>query len=357
MRGTSFDRARFPLLILVVSIALAGVSSGQVSTSQLSIGGVGAFGCTQTASNPPVLENGQEATGECAFSYNQLTQILTLTVSNTSPVVPMEQNPVIRRIYVNLPALAIANATLLSQAGAGGATPNFALAVDIEPTNNTGSLIAGCLGRFGLRLRDQGGIAGSIANPAATSLPGPPNSMTIGPVVFQIQIVGASTAVSSLIASSFSSMLSYNPGSTEYVNAVFKFEPGADEDDSEEENFISSTPVGEGGSPAGWVVGTPAAGQTVTVVMAGQPGWSAAMVASLDPGPITIGGITFPIGPDWVPLLTTQIPGVGFVFANVLIPAAGPELGGLTVYGLVVAASSNIRTISVSEQFSVLVDF
>jgi hypothetical protein len=360
MRGTS-DRTRLPLLLLVVSIALAGVSSGQVSSSQLSIGGVGAFGCLQPAQSPPVLANGAIGTGECMFSYNQLTQVLTLTVSNTSPVVPNEQNPVIRRVYVNLPALAVANAVLISQTGSGGPAPTWTLAIDTDITNNTGSIDVGCFGHFGLRLSDQGGIEGCIANPAAPLNPSWAGSMVIGPVTFEIQIIGSSLAASSLIASSFSSSLAYNPGSSDYVNAAFRFQPGSsggtDVTDDSDENVISSRPVADGGSPAGWIVGTPAAGQNVTLVMAGTPGWEACMVASLDPGPIVIAGITFPIGPDWVPLLTTQIPGVGFVLANVLIPTGGAELGGLTVYGLVVAASSNIRTISVSEQFSVLIDF
>jgi hypothetical protein len=359
MLGTSFERIRFPSLVLCGLIALAGASSGQVSTSSLSIGGVNAFGCLQPAQNPPVLENGAIGTGECTYSYNQLTQVLTLTVSNTSPVVPGQQNPVVRRVYVNLPQLAISNATLISQTGAGGPAPTWTLAIDPNLSDGQSSIEVGCFGRFGLRLSDQGGIAGCIANPLATSLPGSANSMVIGPVVFQIQILGSSAAVSSLVAASFSSSLSLNEGG-QYVNAAFRFQPGSSEldvaDDSDE-NVLTSQPVGEGGSPAGWVVGTPAVGEEVTLVMAGAPGWEACMVASLDPGPIVIDGITFPIGPDWVPLLTTTIPGVGFVFATVTIPSNQPALGGLTVYGLVVAASSNIRTISVSESFSVLVDF
>jgi hypothetical protein len=359
MLGTSFDRIRVPLLILCGLIALAGTSPGQVSTSALAIGGVGSLGCLQPAQDPPVLNNGAIGMGECSFSYNQLTQVLTLTVSNTSPVVPGEQNPVVRRVYVNLPQLACSGAALISQTGAGGPAPTWTLSVDPNLADGIGSISVGCFGRFGIRLSDQGGIDGCIANPNATLLPGTPGSMVIGPVVFQIQILGASAGVSSLIASSFSSSLAYNPGGTDYVNGAFRFQPGSslgDTGDDTPENVISARPVADGGSTAGWVVGTPSVGEVVTLVMAGTPGWEGCMVASLDPGPIVVNGITFPIGPDWVPLLTTTIPNVGFVFATVLIPA-GPELGGLTVYGLVVAASSNVKTISVSESFSVLVDF
>ena len=78
-----------------------------------------------------------------------------------------------------------------------------------------------------------------------------------------------------------------------------------------------------------------------------------------DPGPIIVDGITFPIGPDWVPVLTGEIPPSGFssVTFNIPGPPPGPELGGLTVYGLVVAASPDLRTISVSEGFAVFIEF
>ena len=124
-------------------------------------------------------------------------------------------------------------------------------------------------------------------------------------------------------------------------------------------NFISSTPVAGGGSPAGWVVGTTQVGEPVTVVMAGAPGWEGCLVAALSPGPIEVGGYIFPIGPDWVPILTEQIPATGFSSLTFVIPPPppSPELGGLTVYGLVVAASPDLRTISSSEGFAVFVEF
>jgi hypothetical protein len=83
------------------------------------------------------------------------------------------------------------------------------------------------------------------------------------------------------------------------------------------------------------------------------------MVAATTPGPITVGGYTFPIGEDWVPVLTGQIPASGFSSLTLTIPGAppGPELGGLTVYGLVVAASPDLRTISSSEQFAIFIEF
>jgi hypothetical protein len=349
-------------ILLCGLVALSGVTLGQVTSSSLAIGGTGALGCTLGGippQDPPVLENGQIGTGTVGFSYNGATQILTLTVSNTSPVVPGQQNPVIRRVYVNLPALACTGAVLLSQTAADGVQPNFEFHVDVDRTDNVNPLNAECFGHFNIRLRDPGTIGGSIANPLATNLPGPPNSMAIGPVVFQIQILGSSDAITTLIASSYSSSLSYNP-TGEYVNSVFQFAPGATVIDDASQNFISSQPVAGGGSTAGWMVGNPEFGATVTVVMAGQPMWHGLMVGALTPGPIWRAGILFPIGEDWFPIINATIPVTGFQSLVVTLPPSPdntPELGGLTVYGLVVAASPDLRTISVSEQFAVFIEF
>jgi hypothetical protein len=362
MLARSFETTRSLGLLLCGVVALTGTSFAQVTTSNLTIGGIGAFGCTvpggPAPQDPPVLENGQVGSGSVAFQYDGATQILTLVVSNTSPVVPGWQNPVIRRVYVNLPPLACTGAVLLSQTGSDGQPPNFEFHFDVDITDNVNPLNAECFGHFGIRLRDPGTIAGSIANPLATDLPGPPGSMCIGPVTFQIQILGASDAVTTLIASSYSSSLSFNPGG-QYVNSVFQFAPGASIVDDVSQNFISSTPVAGGGSTAGWMVGTPETGENVTLVMAGTPTWFGLMVASLDPGPIWRAGILFPIGEVYFEVMNGILPSTGFQTETLVIPGPqeAPELGGLTVYGLVVAASPDLRTISVSEQFAVFVEF
>jgi hypothetical protein len=361
MLGTTrcvFNRARISLLIACSVVSLGGAAFGQVTTSSLTIGGVGTFGCASPASDPPVLETGQVAKGTLGYSYNATSQILTLTVTNTSPVVAGEQTPVIGSVFLNLPAFAISGATLLSQTGSGGPQPNWFMVVDPDLADPTTSIQVGCFGKFGIKLSDPGTIDGSIANPAATSLPGTPGSMVIGPVTFQIQIQGSSAAASSLVASAFASSLTLNAGGLT-VNAAFRFHAdstlGLDESG---ENVLSAAPLADGGNAAGWFVGTPSGGETVTLVISGTPNWNAIMVASLLPGPIEHFNIEFPIGPDWVPLFNTTIPaGVPFVSTTITIPQSGPQLAGLVVYGLVVAVSPGLRTVSVGEQFSSFVDF
>jgi hypothetical protein len=78
------------------------------------------------------------------------------------------------------------------------------------------------------------------------------------------------------------------------------------------------------------------------------------------PGPIVIGGHSYPIGEDWFVVLSGVFPTVGFLSANVLIPNAPegvPEIGTITFYAIVAAASPDQRIISVSEQFSLAIDF
>ena len=125
--------ARIPTLGLLFCglVVLGGTALGQ-TTSSLTVGGIGAFGCNVPQTDPPTLQNGQEASGTAAFSYDGATQVLTLTVTNTSPIVAGQNNPVLRRIYVNLPPLACTGATLISQTGAGGAVPAFQLSVDTD---------------------------------------------------------------------------------------------------------------------------------------------------------------------------------------------------------------------------------
>jgi hypothetical protein len=96
----------------------------------------------------------------------------------------------------------------------------------------------------------------------------------------------------------------------------------------------------------------------MTAVYAGTPGWEGCMVAALTPGPIVVAGITFPIGPDWFPVLTAVLPPAGIVSTNITIPTTPPvEIATVTFYAIVVLASPDHRTISVSEQFSLSVVF
>lgn len=351
------SRRNSPLVVACASLLVMGSAMAQssVTTSSLAIGGPGALGCATPLLDPPTLEDGVLASADCDYSYDSFSQILTLTVTNTSLIVPGEPNPLISKIYVNLPQLAIASATLISQAGSGGATPNFTLAVDTNVTDTLGSLVSGCFGKFGLRLQHAPGLNGSIKNAGADLIAGTPSAMVVGPVVFQIQIVGSSAASESLIAQAFSHSWSVNDTTSTTTNAAFLFAGGINDTGG----ILGSGPAAGGGSAAGWVTGTPQAGQTITVVQSGTPTWSGVFVASTSPGPIVVGSHTYGIGPDFFVVLNGTIPPVGFLSSTFVVPPApaGPEIGTVTFFAIVVLASPDQRIISVSETTMLEVEF
>jgi hypothetical protein len=178
--------------------------------------------------------------------------------------------------------------------------------------------------------------------------------MVIGPVTFQIQLALTTTAATGLIAESFANSRSANPPGSQQANCAFKLQ--TIEDDG---GYLGNAPAAGGGSPAAWFVGEMMGGQTVQAFYSGTPAWEGCLVASLTPGPININGITFPIGADWFPIFGGILPPSGILFTNVMIPTTPPlpEIATLTFYAIVVLASPDHRTISVSEQFTLSVVF
>ncbi len=338
---------RFSGSIVALGFAvLLATSINAQTTASLQIGGPGAPGCQ--GGNPPTLPGGVPATGTLDFAYDHSTSVLTLTVTNTSPVTPGVPNPLITTIVGNMPQLAINEMALLTQTGSGGANPNFIFEHDTSLTTPPNPITTPCFGAFGFRIRTPNGLGGGIANANANVFPGNPAAAVIGPVTFTFAVVTTST---NLGAQAFSHSLSVNPTGAQYVNAAFRFQGGGAE--------LTGGYIGNaaGGSPAGWVVGNPVPGGTITVVQAGLPGWSGCFITSLNPGPTIIDGVSYPIGLPYVVLQSGVVPANGILSTTITIPLNLPELAVQTFYGLIALSNPQQNTVSVSEQFTLMIDF
>jgi hypothetical protein len=293
----------------------------------MTIGGAGAFG--SEGGDPPVLNNGTMATGQMMFAYDDVANTLTLIVSNDSPVVPGEPNPLITDIFFNVPYLACTAITLNSQVGSGGATPSFVLSVDPDLFSNPNPLGADGLGAYNVRLSTPGGgIAGAIANPLADTFGGPAGSWVEGPVTFEFSVTGP--GVDTLTASSFANSLSQNPPGSTQVTGVFKFQGGGA--GASGSAFIGNNPDCE---PGGWMVGAPCIGSTVQFVLNTAPGCFGCMAASPDPGPTQVGPFLIPIGMPAFTVVAVFAPPVSVKVKPITIPA-DPLLVGATIYFTVV---------------------
>jgi hypothetical protein len=350
--------ATFSCSIAVLTLLLASVACGQlpgdITTASVEIGGIGAKSCYEPAFDPPTLSDGTTiAKGAIDLVYDSHEAILTLTVHNLSPEVPGEPTPVIREIYINMPqGGAVPGAFLISQSSPGLVQPNFTLTFD-PVTSDGGPLSGGCFGRWNMRLRDPGTIEGSIAA-IADVLPGPPGTMVTTPAVFQIALLPTTSGAQSIRASTFPNVTSYPGPENMQAQSLFKFEgaPGVT-------GFVTNKPVGGPAGPAaGWVVGNVFPGSLVDLVATGLPGAHTYLVVSTDPGPITVGGYTFPIGAvHYILIQDTVIPQAGWTSVSVQIPTAIPEVTQVPVYGIVVNTDFNFRVVSLSEQFSLEVEF
>jgi hypothetical protein len=340
---------------LKASIALAALAAISLTSSAVAqavssdvvvLGTFGSKGC-QNADNPPTLSDGSPATADLGYSFDRTTGRLTLTVSNTTPVTPGVQNPLITAVYFNLPDLAITSATLLSQTAAGGATPNFGLTLDLNTTANPSPNSVGCFGSFGAKLsKSGGGIQGGIANPLADNPAGPTAATVIGPVVFVIQFNGP--GVGNLTAQAFSRVLSYKSNG-QAANAAAKFQGGA----AGGSGFIGNA---FDCSAAGWVLGDPVLGGTLTIVMEGAPGCYGCFVISLDPGPAIFDGILMPVGFPWLALNSQAFLAPGDRFEQNFFIPNDPAFANLTIYGAVGLADAATQSIfSVTQQIVITI--
>jgi hypothetical protein len=338
-------RPAFLVSFGVALCALAVAATAQVSTDQVVIGGPGATGGQGSVADTPTLTGACPASGVIDFTYDQSAHVLTLAVQNTSQVIPGVSNPVITRVWFNLPQYAISSITLLTQTGASG-TPTFSRSADYNRDNGT-SINTNAFGGFGVRLANQSGNPhGGIANPLADTYPAPLGDLVVGPATFTFLVAG--NGINWITANSFASSLS--TGVADTANAAFQFEGGG-------VNACETGIIGndEECSAGGWMVGTPRIGSTVSFVMTGAPGCFGCLIASVSPGPTTMYGHTVNIGTPYIALVSTGFPS-GFpsysLGASYQIPP-NPALVGITVYCAVVEADlATLQSFSVSDSFS-----
>lgn len=279
---------RAPLLFGAFALAFATATSAQTTTTHtLVIGGTEALGC-QGQSNAALLTGGLPVTGQLDFIYDSSTHILTLVVSNTSPVLQRTPNPLITCIGFNLPGGGtIREIVLRSVSGPGGQRPQFSLSSSL-----TSGLPLGCFGGFDMLLFPTNGIfSGGIANPNATTFSAP--TVVFGPVTFQIELHG--TGVDYLTARMIALAFSQN-AQLQGVNAAFKFERGGP--GAAQNGIISSEVVkaGEGCVPNFWITGEPSLGNTFNFCASALAGCHGCMLGSFDPGPTPVGPLVLPIG-------------------------------------------------------------
>lgn len=330
---------------LLATLSLCAISAAtvhaQVTTASINVGVAGTFGC-QGAGSPPPITGGYLASAHLSYSYDAGTAQLTIEVENTSAVQSGVPNPLITTLYFNTPHLAITGLQLLSQSGAGGATPAFALTFDPDTTN--GGLNAACLGEFNARLtKNTGGPNGAIANANADTLAGTP---VTGPVSFVFQCFG--TNLGGLSADAFTNSLSLS--GVEPAAAAIHFQAaGAG---AEESGWLADN--AQGCRKAIWVAGNSSIGSTVQLVTSGDHGCHGCLLISLNPGPIVLSGVVIPVG---FPLLLEG----GFFLTGdadtlpITIPQ-DPNLAGTTVYFAVVVFDQNSQAgFSSSQAFTLTI--
>jgi hypothetical protein len=333
-------------IAFAVVATAASLVAQNVSTSTVDVGGLGAAGC-QNSDNPPTLSDGSPANASVGFGYDRATGRLTLTVENTTPATPGVQNPLLTQIFFNLPRLAVTGATLVSQTGSGGATPNFSLALDLDTTTGASPNWVGCFGAFSACLKKNGGgINGGIANAAADSPAGPPNGHVDGPVAFVIQLAGP--GVANLTAGAFSGLRSVKSNGSA-ANVAIKFQGGAQGGSGFIGDVVDC-------SAAGWVVGEPKIGNTLTTVMQGSPGCYGCFVISLNPGPAIFDGILMPVGFPWLALNSQGFLFPGQIYTQQFAIPNDPALVGLIVYGAVgLTDAATQSTFSVTDQIVITI--
>lgn len=238
-------------------LALATLGGGAVSQDALTIGGPGS--CSSEGSEDPGLLSDDEtpASAEVIFTLDGGAALLTLEVTNTSPVSSGVKNPLLTRLYFNAPA-AVTGMTLVGQSAEAGVTPEYEL--------DFGAQGAGLFGSFDACLHDTGNIQGTIANENADLWTVGADKLALGTVTFTLELEGD---VEGLTASDFTSLLSTIPPGSKPSHAVGKFQAGGAHDASAYLNQGETCDV-SGSSKS---LGTPCGG-TLSIVH-GLPGGTA----------------------------------------------------------------------------------
>ncbi len=207
------------------SLGAALLASSMLSAqdSVIVIGGANSCG-SNGSSNPGTLDDGiTEASARFVFHLDTQASQLTLTVENTSKVLPLIPNPVLTDVFFNVPP-AITGMSVASQMGSGGATLAFALSFDGDLTTSPNPNGANGFGAYSVQLSTPGGgVQGGIANPAASIWLAPPGSLVIGPATFVFDLTGD---LSGLTAFSFNSLFSVIPPGNKPAVGAAKFQAG-----------------------------------------------------------------------------------------------------------------------------------
>lgn len=321
MRDRRFLPFLSPLLPVACLFGLAlGVPGQSVTEAMVDIGGPGALG--SEGGDPPTLSGGSVATGTISYRYDSSTGLLDVTVANTSPQILGEVNPLITRIYFNLPYLAVTGATLRGQSTAFSSEGiPLRAKVDVDSLHKPNPVRAPGFGRLNVELYSGMGIKGGIANPAATSWPVPTSKLNMGPVTFSFQLTGPH--LDRLTATTFATTPSVPP--SRVARAVFHFQGGGTCGND-------SAAIGTSGDcvPGLWYVGEPCLGETITFLRASAPGCHGCLLFSMDPTPTVISGIPVPISPPYI-VIAPAVAASSIDPLSLLIPER-PELVGLTGY-------------------------
>jgi len=208
--------------VLLATPLLGSLAAAQVTTDSIVIGGPGSQS-SELFDDPGLLGDGlTEASAVYVFTLDVGAATLEVEVTNTSPVLPGVQNPLLTDVYFNLPA-AITGVTLNSQSAIAGVPPAYAFTFDADRTDGLGNLRADGFGVFSVELSDTGNIEGTIANPDADTYTVPAAQLSISPVTFSFSLTGT---LAGLTASDILLEFSSIPPGTRSSVAVAKFQAG-----------------------------------------------------------------------------------------------------------------------------------
>lgn len=207
---------------LLLAILLAHAVPAQVSVYSQHIGGPGTLG--SEGGDPPVLSDGSAATGTLDYVYQRDARLLMLCVTNTTPQVVGEDNPIIKTVFFNLPRHTNVSLILHSQSAPAAVTPSFSMVVDTNLDSPPHQNPADGFGGFAIGLISNLGVQGGIANAAANRWAVPTANLVFGKTTFTFEVKGSDAA--HLTAADFALSPSAIPAGDMLANAVFKFQAG-----------------------------------------------------------------------------------------------------------------------------------
>jgi hypothetical protein len=340
------------LVLLAATIVLAAPALAGVTTTTKVVGGPGTFSSCGPGDPPTLCDGVTLASALFTFTFDDTVtpNLLTVEVSNTSPVVPGVPNPILSAFWFNVPALAATQLTLVSQTAPGeGGTSSFGHEFDPDLNDGSNPVTSPGFCAFNSKTEWMPEVAGGIANPLADTFAIPPSFLVFGPVTFVYQVGGPASA--GVQAPTFASAFSQIPPGDFRVNVVAKFKHGGL---AEASGSLSNRPTCEAGN---WMVGEPRIGCDVTFVMSGAPGCFGCLAMSPDPGPTVIpnppfGDLVVPLGSPTIAVLVATVPPATVKTKTIPIPPDANLVGG-TLYFAAVLLDGDTGQLSVGSGFSI----